>query len=151
MGLLVRSLLMWLLVLAIPVQGVAAATMLYCAPKHSSTLSTLAAESGPSESDPSADVHASGHQPDHHAHAAIISHGPGGADGVSATADLPDGSSLSHQCSVCGSCSVCGGLLSAEPVTPLLEPAATAFASLRVDVAPFTADGPERPPRISRV
>jgi len=34
MGLLVRTLLIWLLVLAVPAQGAAAATMAFCGPNH---------------------------------------------------------------------------------------------------------------------
>ena len=139
-----RSVLMWLLLIALPVQGFAAATMLNCGPNHQQMWQASAA----AKADPS--VHAAH---DHH-HKAVDADA-----GEAPTAGQPsdDGNSLTQlnkaakfKCSACAAC--CMGI--ALPASPL------AITALLVDSAPqlegsavhvdFVSTGPDRPPRTAR-
>ncbi len=136
MGLLLRTLLVWMLVLAVPVQGAAAATMALCGPNHHGTVA--AAQTTPphhaeAHTQGAADAHGSH---DHHVAAA--------ADDSTqpAPADV-------HTCNVCASCCSVGALLQSHLTLPELEFAATVFAAVVTTVDPYAAGGPDRPPRTS--
>ena len=142
MGLLIRTLLIWLLVLAIPAQGVAAATMAFCGPKHhggvAAAAADLAATAGHAHGGLEATV------ADEHPRAdasAPVADEPG----VSAKARI--GSADQHKCNVCGACCSTGALMSAVPTMLAVDAASTAFSSVVATVDPFAADGPDRPPR----
>ena len=139
-----RSVLMWLLLTALPVQGFAAATMLNCGPNHQQMWQASAA----AEADSS--VHAAH---DHHHNAVDADVGEAPAAGQPSD----DGNSLAQlnkaakfKCSACAAC--CTGI--ALPASPL------AMTPLPVDSAPqpegsaphvdFVSNGPDRPPRTAR-
>ena len=144
MGLFVRTLLIWLLVLAVPAQGAAAATMAFCGPNHHGSGATQVELAAPTE-------HA------HHDSAAMTPHLH---DGVPAPADedLPASASFTaaakvsdpgtHKCSACATCCSVGAILSAALAVPAPVFTPTAFPIVVLCVDTFAADGPDRPPRI---
>jgi hypothetical protein len=128
MSQLVRSLFVWLLVLALPVQGWAAATMASCSQHHSQ----------------SSHVAADGHGTQH-AHA---DHGHVPADADDADhGDAEPSHAGAHSCSACAACCSVGALPSPVLTVPADAAAPTVFAAVQPAVGVFAADGPERPPR----
>jgi hypothetical protein len=132
-----RTALVWLLLLAVPLQGFAASAMLFCGMAHGDAALQLT------------HGHASLNGGDGHAHAGDLHDhgvlqdvdGPVGAD--SAASDLHGGS-----CSVCASC--CSGaalLLSSVNVVSPFAHDAPVLASSRAEPGQ-NSPGPDRPPRI---
>ena len=139
MSLLVRTLLVWTLVLAIPAQGMAAATMAFCGPGHDGTASVRIAMSVPSEH-----AHHGGSPSAHPLHA--------GASVDAASTDAPvlaekAGTAPQQKCSACAACCALGALLSTVPVVPATASAPTVFITFVPAVDAVAADGPDRPPR----
>jgi hypothetical protein len=133
-----RTLLIWMLVLGIPLQGVAAATMAFC-------------DSGRHSAAEAAHPHAQGSST--HESVAHASH-----SGHDTTASLPNpehraslsadaGSASSHKCSACASCCSVGALPTTALTVPAPEVSPALFATLAPAVDAFAADGPDRPPR----
>jgi hypothetical protein len=146
MGLLVRTLLIWLLVLAVPAQGAAAATMAYCSPNH---------HGGGVAATARVEAHSERVQHDHRA-----SHGQYGGhhdavtpsvDAAAATADVSAPSKFvqsdSHKCTACASCCSAAAVLSTVLDVPAPALAPTIFIAVVPTVDAFVPDGPERPPR----
>jgi hypothetical protein len=116
-----------LLLLALPLQGLAAATMVFCAPGHHGSSA------------------AAGEEHAHHAseHASMPASSPDHADSEAPAKHLRAGT---MKCSACASCfftAVPSAALVFEP--PEFGPAT--FVALVPVVAPFIAAGPDRPPR----
>jgi len=127
---MIRAVLIWLLALALPAQGVMAATMVFCGPHHHERAVAAAHEADAAHSHPAA------------AH--------DDADAVSAhesAAPEPAAQDGAQKCSVCASCCSAAAIPEAVPKLPVLEPGAADFAAPASAVEPFAADGPERPPR----
>ena len=126
-----RIALMWLVALAVPLQGVAAATMLACGPDHA-----------PAAAAPS-DPHAS-----HYAHAEPALD-PSAATHHD-TGDSQDGAGelVVQKCSVCASC--CTAAMLPMPALRIGDSGLPDFVvpGVPADAAVFLTDGPERPPRI---
>ncbi len=140
MGLLVRTLLIWLLVLAVPAQGAAAAAMAFCGPNHHGSGSARA------------EVSAAVSKHSHHGDAESVHEVRTGASATMAAADdAQAGATVSHaakqKCSACASCCSMGAILTAVPVIPTTDSAPTVFTTVVPTVDAFAADGPERPPR----
>jgi len=146
----IRPFVFWLLALALPLQGLAAATMLHCAPaadaaqhaahEHDATMAHDAA--GRAHAQPAA---TRADQPVTVALAASPAHAH--ADAHGAGVHDSDAQTAVHKCSACAACSVGLALPSASHTLP--EPAVTpqaAPAPCRGHAAFFTS-GPERPPR----
>ena len=145
MALLIRTLLVWLLVLAVPAQGAAAATMAFCGPNHHG--GATASSAAPAAS--------AGHE-DHHGTA----EGATGHHDMSSQANEDDAAlaspatfsqgkhTVQHKCSACASCCSLGALLSPMPAVPVPAVAPTVFDAVVPTVSAFAADGPDRPPRI---
>ena len=130
----------WLLALAVPTQGLAAATMLHCAPAGGGAAGT-AAHGSHDHAGSAPHHHGSAAADDAHSHAGH----PAAAADHGASGDTP--SPGVHKCSACAACSVGLGLPSAAYVTP---GAAAATAVLPAPAAPhvaFFTSGPDRPPR----
>ena len=144
MNTILRSLIVWLVLLAVPFQGFASAAMLACGPEHA----TPAGVTVPDAAHGHDAVHGASHGAAHaaaqdmsgHDHASTAHDGP----------DKPDSSEHAngHACSACSACSI--GAAIAPAVLPALAVHAPALLT-----APF-ADGhvpsvdlalPERPPR----
>jgi len=160
MGQLLRTVLIWLLALAVPVQGMAAATMLHCGPGHQGAQTAqgkvqlpdvLQALPGGSE------VH--GHELGH-------ASDPGTVSDIRQNATLPDTAdtaqtdnaadaakavkTASQKCSACAAC--CGALaLPGSAAMPPMIDAARETTALALPIAArVVVDGPERPPRLLR-
>lgn len=144
MGLLIRALLIWLLVLAVPAQGAAAATMAFCGPNHhgggAAAQMQPAAPAGLAHQDGAV---AQGHE---HAQAAVLADEASAVSAVSAaSAKVSDASK--HKCSACASCCSIGALLSSVLAVPAPVVTPTVFSAVVPSVDTFAADGPDRPPR----
>jgi hypothetical protein len=140
---ILRTLLLWLMMLALPTQGMAAATLLYCGPVHAG-----GATSTPVRPSEVAAAHAEhGHA---HMHA---SRQAGHVHSDHAQAELADASAHSMTPAVDTACSVCAACCSATAIMakPLFMPAqAEPLAPVRAGTAlavDFFTDGPRRPPR----
>ena len=151
MGLLIRALLIWLLVLAIPAQGAAAATMALCGPNHHSGGASAQMQA----TAPASHAHHNGAVASAHEHlqatAAADENSP--ASSVSSTsaaavavAKVSDVSK--HKCSVCASCCSVGAILSSVLAVPAPIFTPTVFCAVVPSVDTFAADGPDRPPRM---
>ena len=161
MGQLLRTVLIWLVALAVPAQGMAAATMLHCGPGHHGAQATqhkvqaLAGAPQAAAGAYAAHGHVSHPAPD------VSSAGDSGqnassldASGAAQTgkaADAVKGAQSSYQkCSACASC--CAGLAlpSTAVMPPTIDPAREVTVLSPSWAASVVVDGPERPPRILR-
>jgi len=135
-----RTLLIWLLALALPAQGVMAATMVFCGPDHRDQASATVAAHDAGVAHDAMHFNA---QSDHAAQDSRA--GEAAADETAA----PDkfASSDMQKCSVCASCCSAAAIHDTVPKLPVLEPVAADFAALAPTIEPFAADGPDRPPR----
>jgi len=144
MGLLIRTLFIWLLVLAVPVQGAAAATMAFCSPSHHGGAAAEQMQSvGPADH-----AHHIASAASEHAHHQVAA----SFDEVSAApADSTPPSAFSqaskHKCSACASCCSLGAILNAVLAVPTPAFSPTVFSTVVPSVDAFAADGPDRPPR----
>ncbi|WP_295636963.1 hypothetical protein [uncultured Methylibium sp.] len=142
----VRAVFIWLVMLAIPLQGVAASAMLHCGPGHERQMLQVSAT----------DHH------DGHYGADSESHRPGGIHQPDSTSAAPDAGpaddgQLSVQadraqlgkfkCSACAQCCASVALLDrmADPIR--LEPMSMAPVMMAGDYPKVAQTGPERPPR----
>ena len=146
MGLPIRTLLIWLLVLAVPAQGAAAATMAFCGPSHHGSGAVSHAPRTSPVGHPKHVQHAS-HADSVHAH-----------QDIAAVADEDDASAISagpgkvvhadqQKCSACASCCSFGAILSTVLAVPASAVTSAVFSTVVPTVDAFAADGPERPPR----
>jgi hypothetical protein len=152
----IRAMLFWLIVLAMPVQGFAAAGMLHCAVGHGTAAGVAASNAGHTgarSADPDAD--AGGHaQQDAGAgaHARHLGAAPNGQmhDALThASGSQADGPvSSAHGCSACAAC--CAVLALPGSIRLTVEPAGHLFGPPGLaDAAPsFVPPGLERPPRV---
>ena len=137
---MVRMLLIWLLALSLPAQGVMAVTMVFCGPNHHDRAAAAAVVH---------DADAAHHPHDIAAHShpeAADKQAENTASDVTATPDKFAQSDM-QKCSVCASCCSAAAIHDTVPKLPVLEPVAAGFATLTPAVEPFAADGPDRPPR----
>lgn len=123
----------WLLALAVPAQGLAAATMAFCGSNHQRTVVASQA-------------HASAGVDCLHEHAATARSADEVGGDISADATKANTASA-HKCSACTACHAVGALLTTVVALPAPAPTTTVFHASVPRVAPFAADGPERPPR----
>lgn len=134
-----RVLLAWLVMAAIPLQGLAAASMLYCGMgAHHGNEAVVASLHSPAPADRAA---AGRHDHSGHGHVAPVDAGKIADDGQPR---LPD---AAHKCGVCASC--CHSVAIAEfPQTLVFTPlpqAELAEPFVLIDARP--ARVPDRPPR----
>ena len=143
----VRAVFIWLVMLAIPLQGVAASAMLHCGPGHERQMLQASATDhhGGHREVGSADHHPAGnHQPDH-------------VDAVAADVASTDHGQLSAQadqaqlgkfkCSACAQCCASVALLDRVSDPIRLEPASIVPVMAADDYPQVAQTGPERPPR----
>ena len=132
---------MWVLVLAVPFQGVAAATMVSCGMVHEHSIAHLGAYQHPDGALAEAVHSHPGAVADHYHNHASADHGE---DGKTAS-----GTGFTHKCGACAAC--CSG--AAAPTGSLTLGAvklADFYAPLVTrSVAAYVAEGLERPPRLS--
>ena len=144
-----RITLMWLIALAVPIQGSAAVTMFGCGPAHHGGMESAQTAM--------ADEHVQ--QTDHQSHGAVASedeahHHDGAAPHDHLTSAKTHGTShkaAKGNCTPCASCCVVAAL----PATPIQfdpVPLVDFFVpSTQSGVSSFLADGLERPPRFPLV
>lgn len=140
MRVFIRTLLVWLIVLSLPVQGASAATMVFCGPAHhgGGPVRTAVATSASEHPHHSGAEAAHGIEVLASAEAAVADH----------ASSLPKASQAAEQkCSVCASCCSLGAILTTVPVVPVTDAAPTVFNTVVPTVDAFAADGPDRPPR----
>ena len=146
MQLWLRLLIVWCVALALPVQGIAGATMANCGLGHERMGAASAATAGPGSQG-----HAERDAGTDHLHHAAAAHSADHASHAMATpADAPSdhlAQSGEHSCSSCASC--CAGAALPSLALRLPDPvcAPTVFAETMVSVDAFASDGPDRPPR----
>jgi hypothetical protein len=116
---LFRAFLMWMVMLAVPLQGIAATTMLLCGPGHGGASHASA--------EPATHVHGDHRDAD--------------------AADETSGLETKGKCSACASCCSAVALLAGLPTLPAAEPAAGPRAAVEPGFEGVVADGLKRPPR----
>jgi hypothetical protein len=139
-----RLLLIWLMAVALPVQGLAAAALVHCGPSHE-RMQTSAAP-GEHAHGKHGGTAGQGHEPDHcQGHAQVPSQGQSQAQSHPAEAtDLAQ-----YTCGACTSCCTGLALLSALPQLPASAPGVPDFVVQLPDFAEVAQTGPDRPPRLS--
>ena len=161
MGQLLRTVLIWLVALAVPAQGMAAATMMHCGAGHHLAQAAQAKAQPLPDAPQAAHVEHTGHG---HTSPVASELGSAGESGTNATSpDATDtaqadkaadpvkvAKATSHKCSACASC--CAGLAlpSTAVMPPATDPAREVTALSPSWAASVVIDGPERPPRILR-
>lgn len=143
---LLKSLIVWLMLLAIPFQGFASATMLVCAPMHSVPQIAAMAK-------------ASAIQRDHHATSSAAVTGEHGHHAAStkahaSQAETDDRSSAHHdagsKCHACATCCFGASMTPSYAARIAAEAQHVALISFEVDrVASVDLAHPERPPQTS--
>ena len=141
---LTRALLIWLLVLAVPAQGAAAATMAFCGPNHHGG---VAAAQMQAAAHANRDHHDGAVAPEHeHPQAAAVADKDSSAAAASvASSKVSDASK--YKCSACASCCSASAFLSSVLAVPAPVFTPTEFSTVVPSVDTFAADGPDRPPR----
>ena len=138
---MIRALLIWLLVLAVPAQGAAAATMALCGPNHHSA--GAAAQMQPAA--PAGHAHQDGAATQGHEHPQAAAVADKESAVSAAAAKIGDASK--QKCSACASCCSVGAILSSVLAVPAPVFTPTVFSTVVPSVDTFAADGPDRPPR----
>jgi hypothetical protein len=140
-----RTFLMWLLMLAISVQGFAAAAMLHCGPGHQRQQHVAAAVDGH-------EGHAADHgQHGHSGHQA--SHGMSAAgddvasDGVASDDSGAPASLAAAKCSACSYCCYATAIVGTLPSVGVAAPDTAPDAVAPPRVEGIVPDGLDRPPR----
>lgn len=145
MGLLIRTLLIWLLVLAVPAQGAAAATMAFCGPNHHGGGAAAHAQQSP----PAEHAHQGIDARSAHAHYAAATQADEDVVATAISAASPKFVHAdTHKCSACASCCSVGAILNTVLTVPAPELTPTVFSAVVTTVDAFATDGPDRPPRI---
>ena len=140
-----RTLLICLLVLAVPAQGVAAATMAFCGPNHHSGAAASHAE----RMAPAERVHPQAQaQGTHRDHDKARAAQDVGADVGSSAAPAKSVHADKQKCSACASCCSVSAILNSVLAVPAPDLTPTVFSVVVPTVDAFAADGPDRPPRI---
>ncbi len=146
-----RLLVVWFIALALPVQGVASATMAHCGPRHQPMHMAAGAPGVPQAAQPHAADVAHAHHPHRPHDEGAAAHSTGHPEPAPHAAAEPGKFTDlgTYKCSSCASCCAGTALTSAMPEVPDSEPAPTVFAeaTVTVTVDPFASDGPDRPPR----
>ena len=148
-----RFLLLWLLALALPVQGLASAAMLHCAPSHermqglhgdaARVAGAGAAQSATQSADPLAAHHVAydeGRQ--------AVAAGHGASDADAGKVGDPRADQGKYSCSACAACCAAWVLSGRVPGVAAPQFAPTVFAAVTYVADAFAAEGPERPPRL---
>ena len=161
MGHLLRTALIWLVAVAVPVQGMAAVAMTHCGPAHSGAQAAqpklLALPDAPqiAHEEHTGHGHASHLAPD----AAVQ-----GDNGQNATSPDVSGTAQAakaidpakvakatyQKCSACASCCAGLALFSTVAMPPTIDAARDVTVLSLSEAASVVIDGPERPPRTLR-
>ena len=138
-----RCVVMWILLLALPLQGFAAATMINCGANHHRMLAASASAA--------TEVHEHA-MSGHHQHEADLA----GDMHAAAVDDDEHGASLAHhldkltkfKCSACAVCCMGAAMPTAALVIASFPPTMTTALFVSTPHADFVSDGLDRPPRL---
>lgn len=134
---------MWLLLIALPLQGFAAATMINCGPNHHRMLAALAGTS------PESHHHAMTGDHQHEASAAGAVHADSAEDGEHGASSGHHLDKLTKfKCSACAACCMGAAMPTAALVIATLSPAVMTATSVSAPHVDFLSDGVDRPPRL---
>lgn len=138
--------MMWLLLLALPLQGFAAATMLNCGPNHHRMMAAAIAE--PAE----AHEHTASGQHHHEVGRADGQHDVASVDASSDARSLPHLDKLvKFKCNACAVCCMGAAMPTAIFAFEPFAPAMTPESFVPTSQIGFVTDGPDRPPRLSHL
>ena len=138
---LIRALLIWLLVLAVPAQGAAAATMAFCGPNHHGAR----ASSQVLPAEPGQHAHHGGTPGTVHQHPDLAALADGHSSFVTQSAASTDaGDAVQQKCSACASCCSVGAILSSLLSVPAPIFIPTVFSAVVPSVDTLAADGPDQ-------
>lgn len=139
----VRALMLWLLMAALPLQGLAAATWLHCAGQASPAASAEPAHPHGAAGAQGRHVHGPAH-----VHDAAPQHGAAAmAPGVQASSNPGDWPGLDHECGVCAACF---SVVAPLPILQVLQVAAgPTVVAVLTPLAPHSRAPtlPDKPPR----
>ena len=162
----VKTFVIWLLVLALPAQGAAAATMAWCSPSQHITRGAVPQhDHGQTESAVPAQRHV--HEPvrraagQEHFHSTQDRQAHRHSDTDRALSDAESGTVVAsggepahrlaqadqHNCSACASCCAAAAFSNAVVRVPVPQFEPAEFSSLVPSVDRFVSGGPDRPPR----
>ena len=149
-----RAILVWVMVIAMPLQGVAASAMVLCGPLHDGAGRAHGAHGvqAPAHGSSPVERHVRTHAADEaHTHAQHSAGDPAHAD-PEATADVDTAADFAphhgkHGCSVCASCCIALALPASFVLPGVAGPAHAVHASLDAPVASPPLSGLDRPPR----
>lgn len=139
-----RIVLTWLLLLALPLQGFAAATMINCGPNHHRMMAVAMAEVT------EAHEHATGEQHHHGMGVAADHHEVASNDGDAPSVHHLD-KLMKFKCSACAACCMGAAMPTAAVTFEPLPPAVAPATYVPTSHVGFVADGPDKPPRLSLV
>ncbi len=142
MGLLIRTLLAWLLVLAVPAQGTAATMMAFCGPDHHGGGTAHAQVAALAEHE-----HDGGAGGAHEQHDMSAQADEDASTSETAATLSKAGHASKQKCSACASCCSLSAIPSVFFSVPAPDLTSTAFSAVAPSVDAFAADGPDRPPR----
>jgi hypothetical protein len=152
MNRVVRAFLVWVMVFAMPVQGMAASAMLFCGPSHERMMQGLVLDAAASAQDHSGDAAhemAAMDHSDHHEHAGsgapVASEPTVSADGDGMGGLFPHHGKFS--CSACAACCTALALPASFELPQAVRTAHALRSSLVAPVASHQPDGLDRPPR----
>lgn len=149
---LFKTVLLYLLMLAIPAQGFAASTMLFCGPSHQRMVSAQDSARHAAHGHSGALTLVADHQ-DHTPSAdSMDSLGHASAHEVAAPHDSDSGPGKTgdiakFKCSACAACCVSAAITASDLKLPLANQAFEPIASRPIPYVGFLTDGPRRPPR----
>ena len=135
---LIRRLLLCLLVLALPAQGIAAATMRFCGPADASV--AMAAGDGP---------HAGHDMAGHHAASVVLDQTDHAQQDPAAPGQPNQADGAQKGCSACAVCCAAFALQASPLQLPLADPLGTVRSTLPAYAPVFLTGGLDRPPRPS--
>lgn len=148
-----RFVLLWLLALALPVQGLASAAMLHCAASHE-RMHGVRSDAGlladAVVAQPGLDA-ATQHVAHEHGHEATATANDAHDVKLGNHAGDPLTDQGKYSCSACAACCSACVLSGSVPSVATPQFAPTVFASLAYAADAFAAEGPERPPRLPPV
>ena len=141
-----RSAMMWVLLLVLPLQGYASATMLHCGPNHHRMMAAAIAEPHVTQQ------HAAAEQHHHDMGMAYGHHEVASVDGRSDAPPLHHLDKLvKFKCNACVVCCTGAAMPTAIVTFEPLPTAMTPESFVPISRVGFVTDGPDRPPRLSNV
>lgn len=140
-----RRLILWIMLIALPLQSYAAASMLYCAPMHQTmAMQTMVPADAHAMHGDHADADPAHIQHAEHCDMAMA------ADGDDSSDQSPQPHKVAGKCSACSACCMCTAAVSSAPATTFSSPGAVIMAPHLVDtLTSVSLEMLQRPPRTS--